>query len=89
MPEERRLALQVGGTATSAEERQSIEARYSEYRQLTARAVEVFGNEREAARWLSTQNSDFEGRTPIQDFIEHGLAPALQVLGRIEHGVYF
>lgn len=66
-----------------------IDERYSEYRQLIARAVEVFGDDKEAARWLSQQNTDFLGRTPLQDFIEHGPEPVLKVLGRIEHGVFF
>ena len=49
----------------------------------------IFGNELEAARWLSTQSQDFEGRTPLQDFINQGPDHALQVLGKIEHGIFF
>jgi uncharacterized protein (DUF2384 family) len=70
-------------------ERQSIESRYSEYEQLAERAVEVFGSEIEAARWLSTQSPDFADRTPLQDLIKQGADHALAVLGKIEHGVFF
>lgn len=73
----------------TVQEQQSIACRYSEYEQLTARAVDVFGSELEAARWLSTQSQDFEGRTPLQDLIQQGPDRALGVLGRIEHGVFF
>lgn len=90
MPEQRYLkALQVGGASLTAQEQQSIASRYSEYEQLTARAVDVFGSELEAARWLSTQSQDFGGRTPLQDLIQQGPDHALGVLGRIEHGVFF
>jgi uncharacterized protein (DUF2384 family) len=90
MPEERQFkAFQVGGAPFTVREEQIIEARYSEYKQLTARAVEVFGNELEAGRWLSTESRDFAGRTPLQDFIEEGPSRALAALGRIEHGVFF
>jgi uncharacterized protein (DUF2384 family) len=90
MAEERYLrAVQMAGTSLTSQEQQSIVSRYSEYEHLTARAVEVFGNEIEAARWLSTQSPDFAGRTPLQDLIKQGPNHALSVLGRIEHGVFF
>ncbi len=71
------------------EERQSIAERYSEYKEIAARAVEVFGNELEAVRWLSNKSRDFHERTPLQDFIDHGPDGVLGALGRIEHGVFF
>ncbi len=90
MAEERYLKpFEVGGASLTIHEQQSIESRYSEYEQLTARAVEVFGSEVEAARWLSTQSQDFAGRTPLQDLIKQGPDHALGVLGKIEHGVFF
>jgi uncharacterized protein (DUF2384 family) len=90
MAEERYLhAFQVGGASLTVHERQSIASRYSEYEQLAARAVEVFGSEVEAARWLSAQSQDFAGHTPLQDLIKQGPDHALSVLGKIEHGVFF
>jgi hypothetical protein len=87
--EERYLKAQVGGESLTAAERQSILALYPQYQQLTLRAVEVFGSEIEAAGWLSTQSRDFSGRTPLQDLISQGPVHALDVLGKIEHGVFF
>ncbi len=89
MAEERYKAFRVGGPSLTLHEHQSIAARYSEYEQLTRRAVEVFGNEIEAARWLSTQSQDFAGRTPLQDLIKEGPDHAVAVLGKLEHGVFF
>jgi uncharacterized protein (DUF2384 family) len=89
MAEERYLQAVEGGSASlTLHDQQSIASRYLEYEQLTARALEVFGSEIEAARWLSTQSQDFGGRTPLQDFIKDGPDQALGVLGRLEHGVY-
>lgn len=73
----------------TVQEQQSIASRYAEYAMLVDRAVEVFGNERQATRWLSTSSQDFEGRTPLQDLIKNGPDHALEVLGKIEHGVFF
>jgi uncharacterized protein (DUF2384 family) len=90
MAEERYLqAFKAGATSLTVPEQQSIASRYSEYEQLAARAVEVFGSEIEATRWLSTQSPDFAGRTPLQDLIKQGPNHALDVLGKIEHGVFF
>lgn len=90
MAEERYLkAVQASGASLTLQEQQSIASRYSDYEKLTTRAAEVFGNELEAARWLSTQSQDFEGCTPLQDLIKQGPDHALQVLGKIEHGVFF
>lgn len=90
MPEERYLkALQVGGISLTVPEQQGIASRYSEYEKLAARAVEVFGSEVDATRWLSTPSRDFAGRTPLQDFVKQGSSHAVEVLGKIEHGVFF
>ena len=90
MPEERQYkALQMGGMPITVREKQSIAERYLAYKELTARAVEVLGDELEAARWLSSQSPDFKGRTPLQDFIDHGPDGVLEALGKIEHGVFF
>jgi uncharacterized protein (DUF2384 family) len=89
MPAEPYLYSQVGGTSLTFEEQQSIASRYSEYKQLAARAVEVFGSELEAARWLSAPSPDFSGLNPLQDLVKRGPDHALAVLGKIEHGVFF
>lgn len=82
-------ALRVGGEPTAIQAQPSIEARYVEYQQLVARAVEVFGNEIEANRWLSSSSVDFDGRTPLQALVEKGPDLPMSVLGKIEHGVFF
>jgi uncharacterized protein (DUF2384 family) len=90
MTEERYLkVLQAGGMSLTVAEQQGISSRYSDYEKLAARAVEVFGSEIDAARWLSTQSPDFADRTPLQDFVKKGSNHAFEVLGKIEHGVFF
>lgn len=61
------------------------------YKVLTARAVEVFGDEIKAAQWLSTPSVDFGGKAPIQVASQSGYeAEVLEpVFTRIEHGIYF
>jgi uncharacterized protein (DUF2384 family) len=66
-----------------------VEARYAEYKELVSRAVEVFGSDVEATRWLSSASADFGNRTPLQVLAQQGPAFPLEILGRIEHGVYF
>jgi uncharacterized protein (DUF2384 family) len=79
---------------TAQDSRQSsIAMRYRNYRHLVERAVEVFGDEIKASRWLSTPSPDFDGRVPLQvaqaaDFavdIENTFEP---IFVRIEHGIY-
>ena len=82
-------SLHAAGDSLAAEKGHRIDSRYAEYRQLIARAVEVFGTEIDATRWLSTQSADFAGRSPLQDLIQEGPDHALDVLGKIEHGVFF
>jgi uncharacterized protein (DUF2384 family) len=89
MAETNSLKTFPGGLPLTSSEAQSIASRYSAYKQLAERAVEVFGTEAEATRWLSTQSLDFSGQTPLQDFIAQGADNAFLVLGRIEHGVFF
>jgi uncharacterized protein (DUF2384 family) len=59
------------------------------YRGLVSRAVEAFGDEVKASRWLSLPNRDLNGQTPIQAVQANGYD--MQVLEpiftRIEHGV--
>ena len=59
------------------------------YRALVSRAVEAFGDEIKASRWLSLPNRDLEGQTPLQavqasGYDMHVLEP---ILTRIEHGI--
>ncbi len=82
-------ARRVGGQPLTVESDPAIDARYAEYKQLVARAVEVFGSDVEATRWLSHANPDFANRTPLQAFLEEGADSVLDVLGKIEHGVFF
>lgn len=79
-----------GSTGPSlATEKPAIEQRYSEYQKIVSRALEVFGSEAEATRWLSNPSQDFASRTPLQAFTDDGSQRVLEVLGKIEHGVYF
>jgi uncharacterized protein (DUF2384 family) len=89
MAQERQKILHVGGPDVVHSDERAIEARYDEYKHLVARAVEVFGDELDATRWLSAGNSDFAGRTPLQALVEEGPDHVLSVLGKIEHGVFF
>ena len=68
---------------------ESFALKYSEYQHLTARAIEVFGDQLEAVRWLSTQSRDFNNRSPLQELASQGPDHVLSVLGKIEHGVFF
>jgi uncharacterized protein (DUF2384 family) len=59
------------------------------YRALVSRAVDAFGDEIKASRWLSMPNQDLSGQTPLQAVQTSGYD--MQVLEpiftRIEHGV--
>ena len=59
------------------------------YRGLVARAVEAFGDEIKASRWLSLPNRDLNGQTPIQAVQANGYDVQVlePILTRIEHGV--
>jgi uncharacterized protein (DUF2384 family) len=65
------------------------ETEMSNYRNLVARTVEVFGDEIKASEWLSRPNSDLGGEVPIH--IAQRAAYDSEVLEpiftRIEHGV--
>lgn len=59
------------------------------YRALVSRAVDAFGDEIKASRWLSSPNPDLNGQTPLQavqgsGYDVHVLEP---ILTRIEHGI--
>lgn len=61
------------------------------YRMLIERAVDAFGDEVKASRWLSLPNKDFNGQTPLQAAQKKGydLQAIDPILSRIEHGVEF
>ncbi|WP_157137632.1 MbcA/ParS/Xre antitoxin family protein [Solidesulfovibrio carbinoliphilus] len=56
---------------------------------MLGRAAEVLGGEEQARQWLTSPNTLFDGRAPI-DYAEtaEGMALVLDVLGRIEYGVF-
>jgi uncharacterized protein (DUF2384 family) len=64
--------------------------RMKRYRILVERAVEVFGDELKASRWLSLPNRELDGKVPIQVAEKDGysLSSIEPLLIRIEHGVY-
>jgi uncharacterized protein (DUF2384 family) len=68
-----------------------IEQQYLIYNTVVERAVDVFGSELKATRWLSRQNPDFDGKSPLEALVDSGFdpTPILNTLGKIEHGVYF
>jgi uncharacterized protein (DUF2384 family) len=59
------------------------------YRALVSRAVEAFGDEIKASRWLSIPNRDLDGQTPLQAVqgSDYDLQVLEPILTRIEHGV--
>ncbi|MGE4345646.1 MAG: antitoxin Xre/MbcA/ParS toxin-binding domain-containing protein [Geoalkalibacter sp.] len=53
------------------------------------RALEVFGDEANAAEWLTTRIVALGGQTPVDTLLRaNGEEEVLAVLGRIEHGVF-
>jgi putative toxin-antitoxin system antitoxin component (TIGR02293 family) len=61
------------------------------YKKLVARAVDVFGDEIKASRWLSTPNADLDNQTPIAIAQRNGYDSQVleTILLRIEHGIYY
>jgi uncharacterized protein (DUF2384 family) len=59
------------------------------YRGLVSRAVEAFGDEAKASRWLSLPNRDLDGQTPIQAVQATGYDMRVlePIFTRIEHGI--
>ncbi|MBL1458452.1 MAG: DUF2384 domain-containing protein [Methylophaga sp.] len=56
---------------------------------LFARAVEVLGNERDALHWLQTPKRALNKQIPLQLIeTDGGQQEVLDLLGRIEHGVF-
>jgi putative toxin-antitoxin system antitoxin component (TIGR02293 family) len=56
---------------------------------LIARAVEVLGNTQDALQWLETSKSALGHKIPFDlASTEAGRQKVLDLLGRIEHGVF-
>jgi uncharacterized protein (DUF2384 family) len=79
--------------AESSSEIPLASTRLSNYQSLVNRAVDVFGDEVRASRWLSLRTRDFGGRSPIEVAQSTGYDPAEMarifepVFTRIEHGI--
>ncbi len=56
---------------------------------IFAQAEKVFEDKESARRWLQKQNRVLGGRTPLKALeTDIGTLEVVQILGRIEHGVY-
>jgi len=66
-----------------------VAVRMASYRELVARATDVFGDAVRASRWLSLPNVDLGGKVPLQLAQENGYDAALfeSIWTRIEHGI--
>ena len=54
-----------------------------------SRAAEIFGSEESAVKWLKMPNSVLEGLSPVQALgSRFGAEEVMDMLGRIENGVY-
>ena len=54
------------------------------------KAKEIFGSHEKAALWLEKPNPDLNGNTPLTLLhSQSGSEQVMDVLTRIEHGVYF
>lgn len=57
--------------------------------QVKLRAIDVFGNEAKAMRWLSDPRPQFNGRSPLSVIdTDEGFDEVVCMLQRIAHGVY-
>lgn len=69
--------------------------KYSDYKRLVDRAVEVFGDDLIASRWLSMPSVDLEGKVPLQvaQAVEYEFGKMEEIFEpifmRIEHGIYW
>ena len=71
------------------------EGAFTDYRSFVERAVDVFGDEVRASRWLSSPSEDLAGRVPLQVARQHGFDRSEvtsifePIFIRIEHGIYW
>ncbi len=67
---------------------QAAEVTISLMRALS-KATEIFGSEENAVKWLKTPNQVLDGMTPVQAMSSRfGAEEVMDILGRIEYGVY-
>ncbi len=67
---------------------QAAEVTISLMRALS-KATEIFGSEENAVKWLKTPNQILDGMTPVQAMSSRfGAEEVMDILGRIEYGVY-
>jgi putative toxin-antitoxin system antitoxin component (TIGR02293 family) len=78
-------------TRLNANTESEAEQQYLAYNTVVGRAVDVFGSELKATRWLSRPSQDFDGKSPLDALVDADFdpTPILDTLGKIEHGVYF
>lgn len=56
---------------------------------LRLRAIEVFGNEQKALQWLDSPRNELSGKSPVSaSKTKKGYDEVLDMLGRIEHGIF-
>ncbi len=73
----------------------STEKKYSNYRALVDRAIDVFGSELKASRWLSMPSVDLNGKVPLEiafscEYDKAKMAKFFEpIFVRIEHGIYW
>jgi uncharacterized protein (DUF2384 family) len=73
----------------------NVENEYRNYKRLVDRAIEVFGDDLTASRWLSMPSVDLGGKVPLQIAISvHYDYPQMEAIFepifiRIEHGIYW
>lgn len=61
----------------------------TDHRALLAKAAKVFGNIKDAMRWLNAPQFGLGGATPlVYAETDAGAREVGNLLGRIEHGVY-
>jgi uncharacterized protein (DUF2384 family) len=56
--------------------------------ELAKQAIEVFGNRCRAAIWLAARRPCFHGLNPYQLIAKGKRQDVLDILGRIEHGIF-
>lgn len=57
--------------------------------QIAERATQVLGSSAKAIRWLQTPNFSLDNQTPLSQLdVEQGGEVVLNILGRIEHGIF-
>ena len=85
-------ALSVFEKFRAGEKRDLLPAgQLANYKLLVARAVDVFGDEIKASKWLSLPNPELKGETPLQVAQRHNYNDQVlePIFTLIEQGIYF